>query len=687
MSNDAYRTLTLNLIWNTGEEDKPMHCKGQFPTPLFRAIFLVAIVVLIVVAAAIPAFAQNSVPPTAVQAAKMPQYASRLAHPVTRLLPQETPAMRRAQARRGPLDSSDIYDNGPINGNTDAWTINLGYITSDSFNVTYNSTIITGMSFGAWLFSGDTLTSVEVSITSGENSGTSYFDQTVNFTQGSCTGNQYGYNVCTETGTFNGPTLNAGTYWVNLQNASVPSGDPVYWDENSGVGCQGSGCPSQASENSIGSIPSEAFTILGNATTTSTSTTYSDYACPSPQPGFHDLHDFSPNAGPSGLAIDTAGKLYGTFANGGSYGAGLVYDFAQRAGHWFVSSLYSFLGASNGSSPNGVIVGPGGNLYGAADGGILNCNNYSGQTYCGLIYEARPPASVCPNALCSWNETTIYQFTGSTDAWGGTVTAFDSAGNLYGIGNGGANGQGAVFELSPAQGGWTETILHSFSWGSDGAYPSSLLVGHDGNLYGTAGAGGVYGGGVVFQLVPSAGGWTENVLYSFTGLADGYGPGGLIQDSQGNLYGFSTCYTPEQNYCGFPLDFVLRGLIFAMSPSGSGWSFSVIYNSGFGFNSDACTFDTNPASVVIHGLALDGADNLYATEGGSLFFCSPGTTYCFALYCGQIVKASGEVLVTGDADIFGNIASDANGNLYGTTSTCGFGTLQRNTGMIWQYSP
>ena len=88
--------------------------------------------------------------------------------------------MQRAKVRRGPLDSSDIYDNGPINGNTDAWTINFGFIVSDSFNVTYNGTVITGMSFGAWLFSGDTLTSVEVSITSGENSGTSYFDQTVN---------------------------------------------------------------------------------------------------------------------------------------------------------------------------------------------------------------------------------------------------------------------------------------------------------------------------------------------------------------------------------------------------------------------------------------------------------------------------------------------------------------------------
>jgi len=248
-----------------------MHSQGQSSTPAFRTISLIGIATLMIAAVAIPAFAQNSVPPTAVQAAKMPQYASRLAHPVKRPLPPNSLALQRAKARRGPLDSSDIYDNGPINGNTDAWDINFGFIVSDSFNVAAgNQTSITGMSFGAWLFSGDTVTSVEVSITSGENSGTSYFDQTVNFTQGSCTSNQYGYNVCTETGTFSGPTLNAGTYWVNLQNASVPNGDPVYWDENSGVGCQGSGCPSLASENSVGSIPSESFTILGSATTTTT---------------------------------------------------------------------------------------------------------------------------------------------------------------------------------------------------------------------------------------------------------------------------------------------------------------------------------------------------------------------------------------------------------------------------------
>ena len=76
----------------------------------------------------------------------------------------------------------------------------------------------------------------------------------------------YGYDVCIASASFAGPTLPDGTYWLNLQNASVPSGDAVYWDENTGLGCQSPGCPSQASENGVGTIGSEAFTILGTTT-------------------------------------------------------------------------------------------------------------------------------------------------------------------------------------------------------------------------------------------------------------------------------------------------------------------------------------------------------------------------------------------------------------------------------------
>jgi hypothetical protein len=77
--------------------------------------------------------------------------------------------------------------------------------------------------------------------------------------------NLYGYNVCQENTAFSGPMLNAGTYWLNLQNASVPSGDPVYWDENEG--------PSLSSSNSVGSFPSESFTVLGTSSSTTSTTT------------------------------------------------------------------------------------------------------------------------------------------------------------------------------------------------------------------------------------------------------------------------------------------------------------------------------------------------------------------------------------------------------------------------------
>ncbi len=152
-----------------------------------------------------------------------------------------------------------VYTNGPINGNVDAFTINFGFVVSDTFNVANNNTTITGFSFGAWLTPGDVLTSAELSITSMENGGISFFNSTINFTQSNCATNQYGFNVCQENSSFDGPNLMSGTYWINLQNASVPSGDPVFWDQNSG--------PSTASESTVGTIPSESFTVLGGTST------------------------------------------------------------------------------------------------------------------------------------------------------------------------------------------------------------------------------------------------------------------------------------------------------------------------------------------------------------------------------------------------------------------------------------
>jgi PEP-CTERM motif len=149
--------------------------------------------------------------------------------------------------------SAQSYDNGPTNGTVYAWTINFGFVVSDTFTIG-SGDALSELNFAAWLFPGDALESAEVSITSSEFGGTTYFDSTVNFTQSGCVTNQLAFNVCNETGILtDAPSLNAGTYWLNLQNAVIPNGDPVYWDENFG--------PSMASENSIGTIPSESFTL------------------------------------------------------------------------------------------------------------------------------------------------------------------------------------------------------------------------------------------------------------------------------------------------------------------------------------------------------------------------------------------------------------------------------------------
>jgi hypothetical protein len=163
-----------------------------------------------------------------------------------------------------PAAAQTLYSNGPVNGTTDGWTINFGFVVSDTFSLSSASTL-TGVNFYSWVFPGDIVNSVELAITSSEFGGTTYYDQVVNFTASNCSANQLGYNVCLESSVGMTPVnLASGTYWLNLENACCTD-DPLYWDENSG--------PSQASENSVGTIPSEAFTVFGTAGTSTTSTT------------------------------------------------------------------------------------------------------------------------------------------------------------------------------------------------------------------------------------------------------------------------------------------------------------------------------------------------------------------------------------------------------------------------------
>lgn len=138
------------------------------------------------------------------------------------------------------------YCNGEINGTVDAWTINFGFTVSDSFILGAAGTV-NQVAFGSWLFPGDVLTSVGWELLSGgpdtTAGGTVLFSGTAAVTQTNQGSNQYGYDIATETFSLSA-ALAAGTYYLQLANATVANGDPVYWDENDGA--------STAWENSIG---------------------------------------------------------------------------------------------------------------------------------------------------------------------------------------------------------------------------------------------------------------------------------------------------------------------------------------------------------------------------------------------------------------------------------------------------
>ena len=543
-----------------------MQSTGQSPTSTFPTILLIAIITLVV--AVLPVRAQNAAPPTW-RGAPVQAFTPRLAPPGTPRVPRKSSSIARTQIRRGwPLDDNVLYENGPVDGQDLGTTINFGFAVSDSLQAVGP---VTGMQFWAWLIPGDTLTSAEVQIGAAPF-GNELFDQTLNFTASNCFSNEDGYNVCLESANFTGPTL-SGNAWLTLSNATVPSGDPTYWDMNNGVGCQSPGCPSQAQENTIGTIPSEAFTLLGSSSTT---TCWPDCPpeCVHDEGNFKVIHEFAANeqSPAPGLAIDQAGKLYGATGSGGDDGLGLAYQLALRGQGWIFTPLYSFLGGVHGQNPSPEILGPERALYGTADGGIQNCGS-SGTDYCGVVYRLRPSPVACLTALCSWTESVIYRFTGNTDAWGGSVSAFDSAGNLYGISSsGGAYGQGAVYKLTPANGGWTERVIYNFTGQSDGAHPNSLLLGQDGNLYGTT-VNNIYSGaGVIFQLVYSGNSWTEETLATFGGCSayDGECFPELTLENRGDLFGIFQYRIQQCNPdCWYPR----YARIFEMSPSGSAFNY------------------------------------------------------------------------------------------------------------------
>ena len=118
------------------EEHKSMQSQAQRLISRFRTIVLAAVTALLITSAALPMSAQNSVPASASQAARMPEFAKRLAHPATPRMPAKSPvSVPSDRGRHLPPVNGIAYDNGPVNGQVDAWTINFGFAASDTIQV------------------------------------------------------------------------------------------------------------------------------------------------------------------------------------------------------------------------------------------------------------------------------------------------------------------------------------------------------------------------------------------------------------------------------------------------------------------------------------------------------------------------------------------------------------------------
>lgn len=353
----------------------------------------------------------------------------------------------------------------------------------------------------------------------------------------------------------------------------------------------------------------------------------------------------TPYGGPT---LDRLGNLYGTTNLGGTYGSGSVYRLSPNGSSWKYTSLYSFKGVTDGAGPGygTLAIGADRALFGTTEGG----GNF------GTAF------AIC---ACPGREIQIQRFGSGTDGaepMSGVV--LDSAGNFYGTTLlGGANGNGAVYEAKRSGKTWTENVIYSFTGGSDAINPvATVSLDAQGNLFGTAPAGGAFGNGAVYKLSRSTSGWTESVLYSFQGGTDGANPvGGVIVDRAGNLYG--TTFDGGING---------GGTVYELSPSNGSWTFTVLYSfvGGYGGPYNKLTFDTRGN--------LYGFTNSEGAHGfGEIFKLTPsnGAWTLTALYD-----------FPGGTDggfPYGSVAVDSAGNVFGTAVVGG----SSNQGVIFEITP
>lgn len=337
-----------------------------------------------------------------------------------------------------------------------------------------------------------------------------------------------------------------------------------------------------------------------------------------------------------GLLQNAAGNLFGTtFYGGNSASAGVIFELEQEDSKWTFKVLYTFCAkhaCADGENPAaGLIEDSEGNLYGTTEHG--------GAYGYGTVFKFDPVDA---------QETVLWSF-GNPNLSDGMypeagLILDPSSGDLYGTTSVGGepeqSGDGTVFRLTSTG---QETILHVFCTQlncADGVFPETGLIEDSaGNLYGTAGEGGVNMFGVAFELVPAT--KTYTVLYAFcseggANCTDGaYPAGGLLLDGAGDIYG--TTYGGGAGNAGCNIEGLPTcGTVFELaSPAkpGAAWSETVLYS----FCSESnCTDGSNPAAGLIentvtgdlYGTTSYGGTDIYAqgdSGGGTVFQFAIGT--------------------------------------------------------------
>ncbi len=307
--------------------------------------------------------------------------------------------------------------------------------------------------------------------------------------------------------------------------------------------------------------------------------------------------------------------------------------------------VYNFcLGCPANGCPDGqypvaaLISDSAGNLYGTSPSG--------GRYGYGAVVEVTLTSG-------TWTETVLHSF--NLDSQDGITPVaslvLDGSGNLYGTTEyGGIYTDGTVFELTPNNGTWAESVLHSFGHAKDGATPlAGLILDSAGDLYGTTANGGVAGAGTVFELMPNGGTWTEKVLHSFN-TKYGFEPvAGVIMDASGNLYG--TTMTAS----------TYGGDVFELVSNSGKWTEKVLHTfktSRYGWSPRA-------------SLVLDTSGNLYGTTNGGGAH-DDGVVFELTTNHGKwTAKVLHDFSGTYGMYPLGGLTLDSVGNLYGTTSQGG----------------